>query len=118
FKREGEVGADELTMAFDVSDHALRFSALKHFCRIFYLTRPVLPVLRDALCDPHPTIRLWAGRKILSETDSTSRQAVLQQLSRDSNPSLRLIALREFRKAKDVEKVESACFDQNASIRI
>lgn len=118
FDAEGEAVAAELTRALSASEQTLRFSALLHYCSRFGGARSLLPVLTLATGDVHPGVRLWAGRRILSETDATSRPHVLDLLARDGNASLRLIALREFRKLIDMRRIESACFDRNAGIRM
>ncbi|WP_437939417.1 hypothetical protein [Sorangium sp. So ce341] len=75
------------------------------------------PRLALALEDTSPPVRRWAGRTALAVVPQHELEPLLRLLADNRSPSLRLLALREYRRRADADRIEAACLDGNANVR-
>lgn len=77
----------------------------------------MVPHLPRALQDSNPAVRSWAGHAVLSSVPPDAFEPLLELLATNRSPSLRLLALREYRRRADADAIEAACLDGNANVR-
>lgn len=113
--RHAEQTLHALEEATRASDQHLRLSAFAQLARLF--PSALVPRLPEALNDSSPPVRLWAARTTFVLVPAGELEPLLHLLAQNRSPSLRLLALREFRRRANADAIEAACLDGNANVR-